>query len=106
MAEENLPAPAQRPEIVDQNNVPVVFVDWIITGGMHDGVVNITLGTIDHAILGASDGLARIVIGARLRFSRGFAVRLHKVLGDFLEPSAAPSEPQQPPPSLPKNMIN
>ena len=49
MIAEKLP-PAQRPEVVDPHDAPVIFVDWIVTGGIFENVVNVTLGAADHSI--------------------------------------------------------
>ena len=40
MSEEKLPGGTgtdKRPEVVDPNNVPIVFVDWFITAGAFQG---------------------------------------------------------------------
>ena len=106
MAEEDLPAgpPAQLPEIVDPTNAPITFVDWFITGGVHEGVVNVALGTIDHSLKKPEDPLARVVVASRLRFSRDFAARLHTVLGNMLSDNPKANAPGQEPPTPPKNL--
>jgi hypothetical protein len=106
MAEEELPPgpPAQLPEIVDPTNVPVAFVDWFITGGEHEGVVNVALGTIDHSLKKPEDPLARVLVASRLRFSRDFAIRLHTVLGNILSDNPKGHDPGQGPPAPPKNL--
>lgn len=105
-ADEKLPA-AQGPEIVDPANPPALYVDWVVTGGVYEGVVNVTLGSIDHSLKKSDDELARVVIASRLRFSRDFGVRIHTVLGRILGlPTATTEQPPEPSPALPKNMIN
>lgn len=106
MADEELPtgSPAQLPEIVDPTNVPITFVDWFITGGVYEGVVNMSLGTIDHSLKKPEDPLARVVVASRLRLSRDFAVRLHTVLGNMLSDNPKGDDPGQEPPTPPKNL--
>ncbi len=103
-SKEDLPSP-QRPEIVDPLNCQVAFTDWIVTAGFYENVVNITFGAIDHALPG-SNGMPRIVITSRLRFSRDVGVRLHDMLGNILGivPENAPSTPEPAP--VPKNKLN
>jgi len=101
------PAPApQRPEIVDSHNAPVIFVDWLVTGGMFNDVINVTLGAVDHSLKRSDEDLARVMIGARLRFSRAFGLGLHRALGDILGLEPRKDETGQAPPSPPKNLIN
>ncbi len=106
MADEETSKPTeQRPEVVDPHKVPVVFVDWFVTCGQAEGVVNLALGTIDHSMKVTDDELPRVVVGARLRLSHQFALRLHGVLGEILGVSG--SDPQsEPAPNPPKNLIN
>jgi hypothetical protein len=105
MAEELPPGPpAQLPEIVDPNNVPVVFADWFITGGEHAGIINIALGTIDHSLKKPEDPLARVLVASRLRISHDFAVHLHKLLGNILGIDHQDNNPSQAPPTPPKNL--
>lgn len=108
MAEEELAAdaPAQLPEIVDPYNVPVTYVDWLVTAGEHEGVLNVVFGTIDHALKKPDDPLARIMIASRLRLSREFATRIHKMLGDVLGINPPGSAPNEEPPTTPKNRIH
>ena len=77
MAEkENLAAVRpQLPDIVDPLDIQTLFIDWIVTGGMHENVVNLTLGVIDHALKRSEQDLARVVVASRLRCSREFAQR-------------------------------
>ena len=100
--------PAERPEVVDPNNAPVIYVDWVVTGGVFEHVVNLTLGTADHALKQSNDDLARVIIAARLRCSDEFAFRLHRTLGDILGIARSPDAKQagETPPSPPKNLIN
>lgn len=100
--EELPPAAAERPEVVDPLNCQIAFADWIVTSGCYESVVNLTLGAIDHALPGGN-GLPRIVVTSRLRFSRDFGLRLHNLLGNVLG-VAAPSTPSPPP--VPKNQLN
>lgn len=100
----DLPAD-QGPAIVDPHNLPALYVDWFVTGGMFEGVVNVTLGSIDHSLKKSDDELARIVIATRLRFSRDFGLRLHMMLGRILGLSPDEEAPK-PQPSPPKNLVN
>ena len=103
--EELLPRPpAQLPEIVDPDNVPVVFADWFITGGEHAGVLNIALGTIDHSLKKPEDPLARVLVAARLRLTKDFAAHLHTVLGNILGINPQEDKSSQEPPAPPKNL--
>jgi len=108
MAEEELPAgtPAQLPEIVDPHNVPVTFVDWFITAGEYEGVFNVAFGTIDHALKRPEDPLARVIVASRLRLSREFAIRMHKMLGDMLGINPQGGKSGEGPPSPPANRIH
>lgn len=103
-SERELPSP-QRPEVVDPLHCQIIFTDWIETAGCFENVVNISFGAIDHAIPG-SNGIPRVVVTDRLRFSRDVGVRLHAMLGTILgiNPENAPSEPEPSP--IPKNKLN
>lgn len=104
--EELPPGPAsQNPIIVDPNNVPVTFVDWFITGGEFEGVINVALGTIDHSMKKSPEDWARVIVASRLRFSREFAMRLHTVLGNVLGITPVDDNPGQGQ-TPPKNRIN
>ena len=97
----------QTPVVVDPFNVPVLFVDWIVTGGVNYDVLNIELGTIDHSLKRAGDEMPRIVMAARLRCTRDFAVRFHAALGDLLGlPPQLDKESGEPAPKPPSNRIN
>ena len=100
--------PAARPEIVDPNNAPVIYVDWVVTGGVFERVVNLTLGTVDHALKKSEDDLAKVIVAARIRCSDQFALRLHRTLGDILGIARSPDAKQaeETPPSPPRNLIN
>ena len=88
-------ADAQRPEVVDPNNVPVIFVDWIVTVGVFENVVNLTLGSIDSSMKKTNDDIPRIIVNARLRCTTEFIHRLATNLTEIL-----PKDGQtQPPPS-------
>ena len=104
-SKEDLPITQQRPEVVDPLNCQTTFIDWIVTAGCHDNIMNITFGTIDHTILGGN-GLPRIVTTSRLRFSRETGIRLHELLGNILgvAQESPPSEPDPTP--VPKNKLN
>jgi hypothetical protein len=107
MATEELPPTTERPEIVDPGNVPVVFTDWVITGGTYAGVVNLALGAIDHSLKRSPEEPARVIVSARLRCSNQFALTLYNALGTILglpKPSNAleESDPKHPP----KNVIH
>ncbi|HME83255.1 MAG TPA: hypothetical protein VKG91_01570 [Roseiarcus sp.] len=103
-SKEDLPSP-QRPEVVDPLNCQIAFTDWIVTAGFYENVVNITFGAIDHAIA-SGNGLPRIIVTSRLRFSRDVGIRLHELLGTILgvNPENTPSTPEPAP--IPKNKMN
>ncbi len=101
MSEKELIAP-ERFKIVDPHNINTVFVDWVVTSGEFEGVVNITLGTVDHSLREGSDDLPRIVVSSRLRLSKGFAERLYAALGNSLGRNEEVQTQQTPP----KNQIN
>jgi|SRR5580692_1414436 hypothetical protein len=106
---ENLAAAVrpQLPDIVDPLNLQALFVDWIVTGGMHENVVNLTLGVIDHALKRSEQDHARVVIAARLRCSRDFALRLHGFLGTLLGVAPPPQHDRnEPPPTPPAVKLN
>jgi len=88
-----------KPAIVDAHNVDILYVDWIVTGGKNLGVVNLSLGTIDHSLVRDPADIARIVLATNLRMPVDFAARLHAYLGEILhgQPSA---------PTPPKNTMN
>jgi hypothetical protein len=99
----------QRPEIVDPNNVPVVFTDWMITGGSFEGVVNLSLGTIDHSLKRPEDAFARVIVSVRLRCSKAFALNLYNALGQILGLERKPGDdpPDEPNPKKPpQNVIH
>ena len=98
-------SPPESPKIVDPNNVPVVFIDWFITGGEHEGVMNLALGTIEHSLKQSNEEMARVIVASRLRCTRDFATRLHRVLGDILS-NTPPESDQHGPLKPPKNTIN
>jgi hypothetical protein len=104
--EKELPVAAQRPVIVDPFNAPPLFVDWVVTAGMFENVVNVTLGSIDHSMKRDDAEMAQIVIATRLRLSREFAIRLHESLGRILGLQAPPDDNAPPAPNPPKNMFN
>jgi hypothetical protein len=99
-------APVQRPEIVDPRNAPVLFVDWIVSAGMFEDVVNLSLGSIDHSFVQAETDVARIIIATRLRMSKPFAIRMHRAIGQALGLPLSAGEEQGEPPYPPKNLFN
>ena len=105
--EPEVPANDQGPRVVDPHHVETLFIDWLVTAGLFENVVNLTLGVIDYSSRIRPDEAPNAVVASRLRFSREFAIRLHAMLGDVLglPPPAGqetPREPQKPP----RNMIN
>jgi hypothetical protein len=59
MADQDLPPTAsRRPVVIDPHNVPTVFVDWIVTTGQLENVVNMTFGVMDHSLKTNEDELA------------------------------------------------
>src|SRR5947209_4369728 len=102
------PAGTKAPEVVDPFNAPVLFVDWIVTGGISENVVNMTLGTVDHSLRRSDDELARVLVATRLRCSREFALRLYHALGSLIgvQPQPADAGQNQAPPRTPSNLIN
>ncbi|MCV2448893.1 hypothetical protein [Paracoccus sp. DMF] len=99
----DLPAPINGPKVVDPDNTTVQFVDWVVTGGHFEGVVNIALGTIDHSRKERDEDFAHIVVASRLRMSVPFAARLHHFLGDLLANAA---QPEASPPPAAANKLN
>ena len=87
------------PVIVEPENARVVYADWIVTGGAFEGVVNISLGTVDYSLRAGPDEPFRVLVCANLRMSAAFAGRLHSALSHILglEPHASDVSP--PPPS-------
>jgi hypothetical protein len=93
MAEETKPAaPNLEVVVVDPNNAPVQYVDWIVTGGVGPaaGVVNIVLAALDYTVV--ADGKPQAIVQSRLRMSVTVAMNLHRFLGGIL--SAAEPVPQ------------
>lgn len=101
--ETKMPATQQGPEIVDPSEVDIVFADWVISTGIHNGVVNLALGTIDHSRKASEADMAKVVVAARLRFSRDFGIQLHAMLGRMLGLSSEdePTQGNENPPQKP-----
>src|SRR4051812_535565 len=99
--ETDKPATEQSPEIVDPHNVPVIFVDWIVSVGVFENVVSLTLGSIDPSMKKSDSDLARVTVAARLRCSTEFIHRLAANLSARL-PAPAPNTETSPP----KNQLN
>ncbi|MEO1102353.1 MAG: hypothetical protein AAFW98_01260 [Pseudomonadota bacterium] len=96
---EELPGRAKGLDVVEATEVPVLFVDWIVTAGEYDGVINITFGTVDHTHT-AHDGAARVLVASKLRMSRPFAEHLLRwLLSAPKDDEEAPEAPQNPPPN-------
>jgi len=102
--EDNLPLAAQRPEIIDPHDIRVVFVDWIVTAGVFENALNVTLGTVEHSVVQDEAVHTAVLVASRLRMSRETATRFYHVLGAVLGLEGA--RPPQAPPSPPKNVIN
>lgn len=92
--------PVQKPEVVDQHGVPILYADWIVTGGTNAQVLNLTLGAIDYALRTSTEVPPRIVISAQLRMPLTTAENLYKFLGDLLYGERKPT------PTPPKNTMN
>jgi hypothetical protein len=90
--EEQRAAPAQEVVLVDPHQVPVQYVDWIVTGGPGPapGTLNVDLAAIDYAY--TRDGRPQAILQARLRMSLSTAANLHRFLGELL--TAATPQPQ------------
>ena len=102
--EDDLMTP-KRLEVVDPHNAPIQFVDWIVTGGMFQNVLNVTLGTIDHSMKESNEESARVVVATHLRMPREFATIVHTTLGNIL--GLNPDQTGTPTPSVPpQNTIN
>jgi hypothetical protein len=101
-------SPPKSPEVVDPFNVQTLFVDWIVTGGTHDNIFNVTLGTLDYSLTPPGETLARVVIAARLRCTRAFAQNLHAALGNLLgiTPQQGGESANEPPPIPPGIRLN
>jgi hypothetical protein len=89
--------PAFEVVVVDPNNAPVQYFDWIATGGRGPagGTLNLVLAAIDYAIM--TDGKPQAIVQARLRMSVNAAMNLHRFLGELLTGTGdAPSAPKPP----------
>lgn len=95
------PSAVNALEIIDPRGVHDLFVDWIVTIGAFEDVVNLTLASVDYGVRKSSEKVDRTVVAARLRFSKPFAARLHAALGNVLGLNAGEQAA-----SPPKNMIN
>lgn len=81
---------------VDPYNAPPLFVDWIMTGGTFEGVLNLSLGSVDHTFRDEESDLPRVAVLARLRMSIEFAERLQAALGDLVKKSKQNLKPADP----------
>ena len=79
-------------------HVPVAYVDWFLNVVVHFGDVYLNLGTIDQTRRG-SNGMPTVAPAAKLRMSRDFATRLHRLLGE--EPGITPRPTED---DAPKNL--
>ena len=95
----------KRPEFVDRNNVPIVFVDYIVTGGEWEGLLNVVLGSVDHTYVHEEDDVPQVVVAARLRMTRKFATALHSALDGLLGLNDT-DELKPPNETPPPNLIN
>jgi hypothetical protein len=93
------------PEITDPHNVPITFVNWVVTSGRHNEIINVTLGTVNFARPSANGTPASIVVGAQLRFTVEFGAILYEALGQALGRPGHEAPPDSPPP-VPKNSLN
>ncbi len=90
---------APGPIVVEPAGSTVAYADWIVTGGSFEGVVNISLGTVDYSLRGKADEPFRVIVCANLRMSTAFATRLHAALGHILgEPQQGSDDAPPPPP--------
>lgn len=89
--------------IVDPHQIPVLFTDWLITGGVYENVMNLSLGVMDHTSRESVDDNFPVAVTAKLRFTREFGLNLHRWLGSNLGLTTPEGEPQQKPP---KSQIN
>lgn len=89
---------APAPVIVEPENSRVVYADWIVTGGAFEGVVNISLGTVDYSLRAGPDEPFRVLVCANLRMSTAFAGRLHNALSHILglDPQSPETSPTPP----------
>ena len=97
MSDETSESP-KNPRVINPHNVKSQFVDWIISGGEFENVVNLTLGTADY------DDAARdprIEVAVRIRCTKQFLGRLHTFLGNVLEPTGEQAYRKPP-----ENLIN
>jgi hypothetical protein len=85
MSEES---PEARPEVIDINNIPVTFADWFVAANENLGIVTLDLGAIDRSMVTERDGIAKVVVTARLRMGSDFAMRLSALLKDIVENAA------------------
>ncbi len=85
--------PAATPRILDPNNVPIQYVDAVLTlTGGGPGLANLVLGTWHGEPGPTGEGeAAHIRVAARLRMSLPFMRQLHDAMGKMLL-AATPSE--------------
>ncbi|UFS67751.1 hypothetical protein LO749_16805 [Paracoccus denitrificans] len=80
------PPAAPPAKLIDDGTVRPTYVDWFLSAGQAEGIVNLSLGTYDPTLT-LEDGVphARAYATAKLRMSIPFARRFHDVLGAILE---------------------
>jgi len=83
MAADNNITPQLIP-VIDPKLVDTKFVDWLVTCGQIENVLNITFGVINQPIKGdSSDGL-HVEVASKLRMTLDMAERVHAVIGNVL----------------------
>ncbi|MBT0780581.1 hypothetical protein [Paracoccus sp. pheM1] len=92
---DDLPA-APPAKVIDDGTVRPTYVDWFLSAGQAEGIVNLSLGTYDPTLT-LEDGVphAKAYAGVKLRMSLPFARRFHDVLGAILEQAEKESDDAQ-----------
>ena len=84
MGTETYETSPRRPVVSDPHHVPTVFVDWIVGGGVIEGVLHVTLGTVDYSSRPRTGEAPQVTVATKMRMSRDFAANLHAMLGEML----------------------
>lgn len=90
--EESSPAPPVR--IIDLDNKPPVYVDWFISAGQAEGIINISLGTYDPTLI-TEEGYetSKVFTACKVRMTIPFAKRFRDLLHAIVEDAESTSTP-------------